>query len=187
MYNLIKVGIVGFLLLYPVLIYFGLNYFSPSQIGIFFLALFAIRSIFVKTRNRAARWQLIFTVTIGGVLAALTWVYNSEEYLLWYPVGLNFAFFIIFSYSLYHPPSVIEQLARNFSDREFTEAGITYTRNVTIIWSAFFAINGMISAWTVFYGSMEIWTLYNGLISYLIVGLILGIEVIIRKRVASRH
>ena len=94
MVNLIKVGIVGFLLLYPVLIYFGLKTFSPSQLGLFFLVLFAIRIIFAKTKSKTARWQLIFTVAIGGTLAALTWFFNTKEYLLWYPVGLNIAFFL---------------------------------------------------------------------------------------------
>ena len=180
MYNLLKVVIVIFLLLYPILIYFGLNYFSPSQLGIFFLILFAIRSVFARTRSTSARWQLIFTVTIGGTLAALTWIYNSKEFLLWYPVGLNITFLIIFASSLLFPPSIIERIARTFH-KDFPESAIAYTRNVTIVWTIFFAINIFVSGWTVLNGDMEIWTLYNGLISYIIVGILLGAEFVVRK------
>lgn len=185
MYNLVKVIVVVFLLLYPVLIYFGLNYFSPSQLGLFFLALFTIRIIFAKTKSKTARWQMIFTVAIGGTLAALTWLFDSKEYLLWYPVGLNIAFFLIFASSIIFPPSVIEQIARVLH-KEFEESAIVYTRNVTIIWTIFFAVNGIVSAWTVLHGSMEVWTLYNGLISYVVVGLILGIELLVRKYIVKK-
>jgi uncharacterized membrane protein len=185
MYNLVKVAIVIFLLLYPILIYFGLNYFSPSQLGIFFLVLFAIRSLFTRTKSASARWQIILTVTIGGTLAALTWIYNSEEYLLWYPVGLNITFFIIFASSLIFPPSVIERIARAFH-KEFPESAVVYTRNVTIVWTSFFIINTFVSGWTVLHGDMEIWTLYNGLISYFIVALLLGAELIVRKIVKQQ-
>jgi len=180
MYNLVKVAIVIFLLLYPILIYFGLNYFSPSQLGIFFLVLFAIRSVFARTKSTSARWQLIFTVAIGGTLAALTWIYNSKEFLLWYPVGLNVTFLIIFASSLLFPPSIIERIARTFH-KNFPESAVSYTRKVTIVWTIFFAINIFVSGWTVLHGDMEIWTLYNGLISYIIVGILLGAEFVVRK------
>lgn len=180
MYNLIKVIILGFLLLYPILIYFGLNYFSPSQLGLFFLALFAIRIIFTKTKTKTARWQMLFTVAIGGTLAVLTWIFNSKEYLLWYPVGLNIAFFLIFVASILYPPTVIEQLARVLN-KDFSASGVRYTRNVTIIWSVFFIVNSAIAAWTVVNDDMKIWTLYNGLISYIIVGLIFAIEFLVRR------
>lgn len=185
MYNLVKVAIVIFLLLYPILIYFGLSYFSPSHLGIFFLVLFAIRSVFAKTKSASARWQLILTVTIGGTLATLTWIYNSEEYLLWYPVGLNITFFIIFGSSLLFPPSIIERIARTFH-KQFPDSAVAYTRNVTIVWTTFFAINIFVSGWTVMNGDMEIWTLYNGLISYLIVGVLLGGEFVVRKIVKQQ-
>lgn len=186
MANLFKVVVVIFLLLYPVLIYFGLNYFSPTQMGVFFLVLFVVRGIFAKTKSKAARWQLIFTVTIGVILAALTSIYNSAEFLKWYPVGLNIAFFIIFTNSVIYPPSVIESIARLVPNKDFPPSAVIYTRRVTMVWAAFFVLNGIISAWTVLYASMEVWTLYNGLISYIAVGALLGGEVLVRKIVKPR-
>ncbi len=180
MYNLVKVIVVVLLFLYPVFIYFGINYFSPAQLGLFLIGLFAVRVVFSRKNNKTARLQIIFTVLIGGTLAILTWVSNSVEYLKWYPVGLNIVFFLVFAASLISPPSIIEQIARSHR-KDLPASGVIYTRNVTIIWTVFFVINALISSWTVIYGSMELWTLYNGLISYIIMGTILALEVLLRK------
>jgi len=181
MANPLKVGIVILLLLYPVLIYFGLNYFTPAHLGLFFLALFILRIFFSKSTNKIARWQLIFTVVIGGTLATLTWIFDSKEYLLWYPVGLSIAFFLVFTMSIIFPPTVIEQIARP-RNKDFPEVAVVHTRNVTIVWATFFALNIVVSSWTVLSDDMEVWTLYNGLISYIIVGILIGIEVLVRRR-----
>ena len=125
---------------------------------------------------------MLLMVIIGGSLAILTWVFDSEQYLLWYPVGLNVAFFVIFMFSILYPPTVIEQLARVVNNN-LPDAAISYTRKVTMVWTAFFVVNSMIAAWTALHGDMKIWTLYNGLISYLIVGLIFGIELLIRRSI----
>jgi len=180
MYNLVKVMVIILLLLYPVFIYYGLNYFSPSQLGLCLLALFAVRIVFIRKRDKSARIQVVFTVLIGGSLALLTWVFDSVEYLKWYPVGLNMVFFFIFTASIIFPPSVIEQIARAHRNN-LPPSGVIYTRNVTIIWSVFFIVNALISSATVFYGSLAVWTLYNGLISYIIMGLIFVFEITVRK------
>ena len=180
MYNLVKVIVVVLLLLYPVFIYFGINYFSPSQLGLFLVGLFAARVLFARKNNKTARLQAVLTILIGGSLAGLTWVFNSVEYLKWYPVGLNLIFFLVFVSSLISPPSIIEQIAR-MQHKDLPVSGIAYTRNVTIIWTVFFVINALISSWTVLYGSMEAWTLYNGFISYIIMGAIFVLEILVRK------
>ena len=185
MVNPLNAGVVILLLLYPVLIYFGLNYFSPAQLGLFFLILFIIRILVTRTKSRAARWQLIFAVVIGGTLAILTAIFDSREYLLWYPVGMSVAFFIIFTASLIFPPTVIEQLGRSYN-KNFPEAAVSYTRKVTIIWATFFGLNIFVAGWTVLYASLETWTLYNGLISYMIIGVLVGAEILIRKFVVQK-
>ena len=186
MYNLVKVLIVILLLLYPIFIYFGLSYFSPSQLSIFLLAMFAVRVMFVRKSNRTARFQVLFAVVLGSCLAVLTWFFNSADYLKWYPVGLNLLFFIIFTVSIFNPPSVIEQLAR-LQHKDFPPEAVRYTRNVTVVWSVFFVINALISSWTVLYGTLESWTLYNGLISYIAMGLLIVLEILIRKYVIRLH
>ena len=180
MYNLIKVFVVFLLLLYPVFIYYGIKYFSLSHLVVFLLVLFTVRVALIHKSSKTARYQVVFTVILGGVLVGLTWIFNSIVYLKWYPVGLNIVFFIVFVYSLIFPPSIIEQIAR-VHRKDLPLSGIAYTRNVTIIWAAFFVTNAMISSWTVLYGTMEVWTLYNGLISYIIMGSLFLLEILLRK------
>ncbi len=180
MYNLIKVVVVILLLLYPIFIYLGIKYFSLSQLILFLAVLFAVRVVLIRKSSKTARFQVVFAVMIGGILIGLTWMFDSVEYLKWYPVGLNIVFFIVFIASLISPPSVIEQIAR-IHHKDLPSGGIAYTRKVTIIWAVFFVINALISSWTVLYGTMETWTLYNGLISYALMGTILALEVLLRK------
>jgi uncharacterized membrane protein len=53
-------------------------------------------------------------------------------------------------------------------------------RKVTMVWLYFFVVNAGISAGTAIWGSLEAWTLYNGLISYLLIGSIFTGEFAVR-------
>lgn len=61
-----------------------------------------------------------------------------------------------------------------------------YTRNLTYVWSAFMFLNFLVSVATIFM-SKEIWTLYNGFISYMLCGLFFGVEYIIRINFKRKH
>jgi len=76
--------------------------------------------------------------------------------------------------SLIIGPPVIERFAR-LRHPDLPPQGVRYTRNVTRVWCLFFAVNGSIAAALALWGSWAWWTLYNGLISYvLMAALILG-------------
>ena len=57
---------------------------------------------------------------------------------------------------------------------------------MTFAWCIFFVANGSVSALTVFVGSDKIWSLYNGLISYILIGLFFIVEYLVRKMVQSK-
>lgn len=83
------------------------------------------------------------------------------------------------------PPPIIERLAR-LTEPELSPQGVVYTRKVTQIWCVFFAVNGTIALATCLYGDMHLWALYNGGLSYLFIGSLMGMEWIIRKRVQQQ-
>jgi uncharacterized membrane protein len=60
-----------------------------------------------------------------------------------------------------------------------------YLYRLTALWAVFFALNGMTAVWTITV-SMEVWTLYNGLISYFIVGALIGGELLFRNYYRKR-
>jgi uncharacterized membrane protein len=49
----------------------------------------------------------------------------------------------------------------------------------------FFAANGAAATATCVYGNLNIWTLYNGVVSYVLIGLFLGGEYLYRTKVRN--
>ncbi len=99
-------------------------------------------------------------------------------------MSLSFAFLL--GWSLLYPPSLIERIAR-IMEPDLDIYGITYTRNVTIVWLGFCLFNAFISFATVIINNNEIWLLYNGLISYVLMGLLMGSEYLYRGYYKNRN
>ena len=60
---------------------------------------------------------------------------------------------------------------------------MAYTRKVTQAWCAFFILNGLAAAATVWLGDRWLWSLYNGFIAYVLMGILMGTELLIRRKV----
>ncbi len=111
---------------------------------------------------------------------AVIGIFHFTDFILlkYYPPVMNFCLFMIFFSSLFQKRTVIQKIALA-SDPDSNEAVMKYTRNLTYIWAVFTFLNFLISVGTVFM-SEKIWALYNGFISYLLVGIIFIIEYIVR-------
>lgn len=107
-------------------------------------------------------------------------LFHFTDFILlkFYPPVMNFCLFFIFFSSLFQKRTVIQKIALA-SDPDSNEAVMNYTRNLTYIWAVFTFLNFLVSVGTVFM-SEKIWALYNGFISYLLVGIIFIIEYIVR-------
>ncbi|WP_289117201.1 hypothetical protein [uncultured Idiomarina sp.] len=105
---------------------------------------------------------------------------------LLYPVWMNAAMLTVFLLSLWFKPAVVTRLAR-LMEGELSEQAVAYTEKVTWVWVGFFLVNGAISLVTVLYGDMDLWTLYNGFIAYVLMGLLLAIEWGVRRVVKDKH
>lgn len=170
----IALGLV--FLLYPFIVYVGLNWFEPSILALFLVSLTLIRVFFSKKKTAI---PLIRIVGINAILLLSFNVFaNSTLLLKLYPVVINFSFFSVFIYSFFKPPAVITLIA-SVTDK-LTENAVIYTRKVTLVWCVFFMLNGFIALWTVFQ-SDEYWALYNGIISYLLMGVIFTCEWLVRR------
>ena len=77
---------------------------------------------------------------------------------------------------------MIETFAR-LQDKNLPDKAIPYCRNVTKIWCLFLLANSLIALYTALLTDMETWALYNGLISYILMGLLFAGEFIYRKTV----
>jgi uncharacterized membrane protein len=168
---------------YPFLIWFSADYIQPRAMALGLAGLFLLRHWLQKSGNSAgaAESRLTLACALFLLLGALV---NDAGWLLAYPVFVSLLFFAVFSFSLIHPPTVVERLARlEFPD--LPAHGVLYTRKVTLIWSCFFFGNAVISLLTIWYGDRWLWSLYNGCISYVLMGLLMAAEMAVRRKVKA--
>lgn len=172
----------GLLLAYPLAVYWGLTRWGGSALLVLLLVTFALRLLPGAAPVR--EWLLLgrLLACIGLLLTALSALFSAQHWLLYYPLAVSLALLGLFGWSLGQPMSLVERLAR-LTDPELPPAGVRYTRTVTRVWCGFFLVNGALAAATIWHGDLALWSLYNGLISYLLMGLLMGGEYLVRLRV----
>ncbi len=179
--NRVRPALVVLLTLaYPLLVYFGLGRFEPRWMALPLVGIAVVRA--VATRERV--W--LVAALGAGVLAVATLVGNSALPLKLYPVLVNGVLLGVFATSLAFPPTVIERLAR-LREPELPPSGVAYTRRVTQVWCGFFVLNGSTALATSLWASDAVWALYNGLISYVLMGVLFAGEWWVRRRVRAGH
>ncbi len=92
---------------------------------------------------------------------------------------MNTAVCTIFTLSLKKTP-LITQFAQKMQKEPLNQEKLIYTRKATKAWAIFMFMNTVASLITVFL-SDEIWAIYNGFISYILIGTMMLSEYIIRK------
>lgn len=169
------------LLAYPALVYVTLVYFEPRVLALLLLLMAVLR-----LRSGQPLPGLHAAVGVALLLAVLALAWNHSLPAKLYPVAMNLLLLLLFATSLRHPPSIIERLAR-LREPELPAAAVAYTRRVTQVWCGFFVLNGSIALWTALAASDRVWALYNGLLAYLMMGLLFAGEWLLRQRLRSRH
>lgn len=164
--------------LYPLAIYFSLGNIEPRWIALILLSVAVLRALTSPEKF----WR--YAAGAALLLALLSMYLNHATPLKLYPVIVSATLLCVFSISLWHPPTVIERLAR-LQDPNLPVEAIAYTRKVTLVWCFFFLLNGSIALFTALYASDKIWALYNGLISYCLMGILFGGEWLIRPKHTS--
>lgn len=172
---------VSLTLLYPLLIWFGHGNVEPRWLAGVLLLAAATRLPTLKI-SALARWSVAAALLL---VAAAVWS-NLLLPLKLYPVLVNAALLVGFGATLIAPPSMIERLAR-LRESVLPPAAIVYTRHVTQIWCGFFVVNGLIALGTALWASDAVWSLYTGVIAYLLMGLLFGGEWLYRQRFKRLH
>ncbi|TAK91862.1 MAG: hypothetical protein EPO06_03965 [Burkholderiaceae bacterium] len=174
----------GLALLYPAIVYFGLQsgQWGPRQIGVLLLFMAAAR-LFLRGRQRPVDGWLILLPLLVALPALL---FNQPIWVLLYPALVSALFLSVFALSLVRPPTAIETIAR-LRTPDLSATAVDYTRKVTQAWCFFFAGNGLIALMTALFASHAVWALYNGAISYGLMGLMFAGEWLIRRHVMARE
>jgi len=164
---------------YPLVIYFGLTHFEPRWLALLLLTL-------VVARASVLRDRLWLSAALGaGVLVVAGFFTNSGLPLKLYPVMVNAVMLATFASSLRFPPSAIERLAR-LREPDLPPDGVRYTRKLTMVWCGFFVLNGGAALYSALALSDAAWALYNGLIAYVLMGVLLIGELWLRPLLRAR-
>jgi len=127
-------------------------------------------------------WIMVSSI---AVLVGITVLTSHPRLLNFYPVFINLFLFISFGYTWIKGPPMIYRLAvirdKSIPDSPEHESIMRYCRIMTHIWCGFFLQNALFSAATALYGNQMVWSVYNGGVSYVLIGALLGGEFLYRK------
>ena len=165
----------------PVIVVVGLQ-LGGLTAPVFGLVLAGVLGFLGWRRGLAGR---VMPVAVGA-LSIVSLVAGSGFPLRYYPVLVSGAFACGFAWTLKHPPTAIERIAR-ITTPDLPASGVRYTRKVTWLWLGFFLLNGGVALWTAMFGSHFQWLAYNGGISYVLIGLIFAAEWTVRRHVQPPH
>lgn len=170
----------GLFVAYPFAIYLALRWFEPRAVALSIGALVLLRSVLRSRRptRQEVRQLLRPLLLVGGVLV-LTFAWNDGRALLFVPAGVNLALLVAFGRTLRTGPPMIETFAR-LQHPDLTPAEVRHCRRFTRIWCGFFSVNAAICAVLALRGDLAWWTLYTGLLSYGLIGLLLAVEFVVR-------
>lgn len=188
-----KIFFTAISVLYPVLVYCGIRYWglSPRRMSLMLLALGFYHFLnFTRCKSKADRGRTGALVALILVCALVAFFANNILFVKFYPVLVNLSLLAFFGFTLWRPPSFAFRMAclgdKNLMVSPSFKAVERYCNKVTFAWCLFFVVNGLVSSLTVFVGSDKIWSLYNGLISYILIGLFFIVEYLVRKMVQSK-
>lgn len=162
-------------ILYPLGVYFGLKVMPPGFFGLVLTVLLALRFGALGPGERRLLLPLLSIFLAYALLAA--WL-NNERVLMAYPVLVNASLFMIFLWSLKGGESMMFRFA-SARGMKMSVYAPAYLRKLTIVWIVFFLLNGLAAAWTMT-RSMEIWAIYNGVIAYCLIGVLIAGEWLFR-------
>ncbi|GLQ96120.1 hypothetical protein [Dyella mobilis] len=162
--------------LYPFVVYFGMDRVPPPMFALVLGAIWLIRAP-ALLKQPGGRLMLGAALTYCALLA-----FSGNDALeRWYPTLISALLLCAFGLSLIYGPPLVERIAR-VREPDLPDAAIPYTRKVTWVWVGFFVFNGVVSAALTLWARLSLWTLYNGLIVYFIMGTLFAGEWLLRRR-----
>ncbi|MDX2019515.1 MAG: hypothetical protein SF187_04690 [Deltaproteobacteria bacterium] len=170
-------------LAYPAFVYVGLTRFGLTRavwLVVIVAAVLAAARALSPGRRRVAL-LLAPPLTMAGLAVLGAWT-KQPRLLLATPTLINGSFLLTFGVTL-RPGAqpIVERFARML-DPGLTEAEAAYCRQVTKLWCWFFVLNGTAAAVLAVGAPLSWWALYTGLLAYVLMGLLMAGEYVVRKR-----
>lgn len=139
-----------------------------------------------KTKT-ALSWRPLVSSALFLSAGLLCFMTQKTIFLKLYSVAISLIFLFAFGSTLFSAPSMVFRFAtlmdKTIKGSSWEKEVERYCFRVTLVWCCFFILNGCASVWTAFFASDRVWSIYNGGISYALMGLIFAVEFIVRKKV----
>ncbi len=167
--------------LYPFIIYLALSSNAPICA---LAALGMILLLRILTDGGTGRTDNIILTVLGITVLILFRLREDPVYLMLYPTLVSYGFLAVFGISLTGEKSAVEKIASlSVKKEEITDDFRQYCRRVTAVWCIFMFLNGTAALCLAFLADREIWMIYTGFISYILMGLMFAGEYLIRIHV----
>ena len=192
--------------LYPVLVFLMLVVFRfPVRvlslcIMVLAISFFLSGTSAVGNRNsdskKALDWRPMLSSALFLIVGIACFVTQQSLFLKLYSVSVSVIFFLTFASTFFFKPNIIFRFAcmtdKSIVGSSRESAVLKYCFKVTVIWCIFFILNGSISVWTALYDfgndelNNKVWSVYNGGISYVLMGMLFAIEYLVRRQVYKK-
>ena len=174
--KIIKILGIALSILYPFIVFAALK--KGVALRLLVLLLLTVAGIsFIRNKNV---WIFMCVLVLGlGLIIS-----DNDIFLKLYPVLMNTGICLMFALSLTGTP-LVEKIAKKMG-HDLNDEQRAYTRRVTIAWAIFMFCLAIISLATVFLPN-EVWVMFNGLISYILIAIMMGVEFLVRRKVMYVH
>lgn len=170
---------ITLIIAYPLAAYIALWLEQPLVIISYLMSIFFLLAI-EKFLNK--HWSAgIMLIIVIGVISYLMQPAYRQFLLFLPPILMLLSLFILFSQSLLAGQTpLITRYASILGDR-LDERHLRYNKSLTLIWSVFFLLMTVTSILLAIFASLEVWSFFTYVLSYLLLGSFFIIEFMFRK------
>lgn len=200
------------LLAYPAIVFLLAERAAPLAMACLFALIAAPRLLLAKHLSKGF---VVFGLCAVAALCLTTAFVQNVVAVKLYPAAMSASAAFWCAYTLYKPPNAIERLlillnrsasglprqlreriplaipddANSAEPSEIAPSEVqrTYLRGLTAVWLIFFTANAAIALHTATAQSTGTWALYNGAISYALIALVVGLEMLYRPVYQRRY
>jgi len=174
---------------YPFIVYWGLTHWSMWQLALAIVGMLAFGVVTKVSRQGLRRlWPTLRLPAGVAVLVGVAAWLDDPRLVLAMPVVISLALLVAFGRSLVHelawagrPVPMVERFAR-LVEPDLSEAKVPYCRAWTWVWCSFFLVNAAAAGALALWAPLGWWTLYTGVVAYVLIGLLFAVERVMRIR-----
>ena len=141
-------------------------------------------------KKKVMNWRPLVSSALFLATGLFCFITQKVVFLKLYSVVISLTFLLVFGSTLFSPPCMIFRFAtlmdKTIKGSSWERLVEKYCFKVTLVWCVFFILNGTVAFYTAFFASDRVWSLYNGGISYVLMGILFTVEFFIRKKVDKK-